>query len=273
MTEHPPKAVLLDLDGTVISGERVIDGAAAGVDRLRAAGLPVLFLTNRATHAPTAHVATLRTGGIDAAAEDVLTSAAITADALGPADGPAIVLGADPLRAALTDAGVEVLTEGNPAAARTVVASASPDLAFEQLTAATRAIAEGAQFVATNPDGARPTPQGPLPGTGAVSAALTAATGTAPTVLGKPNPHVAEAAVERLCRTSDTLTATLAPAECLFVGDNPATDVALGRAVGATTVLLSDEPSQTPGDGDPTPDFCLESLADIPTVLEAVGCV
>jgi 4-nitrophenyl phosphatase len=272
VTEQPPKAVLLDLDGTVISGERLIDGAAAGVDRLRAAGLPVLFFTNRATHAPTAHAATLQEGGIDATAEDVLTSAAITAEALGPADGPAIVLGGDPLRAALTDAGVEVLTDSNPAAVRTVVASVSPDLDFERLTAATRAIAQGAQFVATNPDGARPTPRGPLPETGAVSAALTAATGTTPTVFGKPHPGAAEVAVERLCHANDTVTATLNPAECLLVGDTPATDVALGRAVGATTVLLSDNASNTPQNGDQTPDFRLESLADIPTVLEAVGC-
>jgi ribonucleotide monophosphatase NagD (HAD superfamily) len=62
MTGERPTAAIVDLDGTVVSGRAVIDG----LDALRAAGLPVVFLTNRATDAPNDHAAVLpdaRTAG------------------------------------------------------------------------------------------------------------------------------------------------------------------------------------------------------------------
>jgi len=88
MTGERPTAAIVDLDGTVVSGRAVIDG----LDALRAAGLPVVFLTNRATDAPSDHAAVLR----DAAAADVVTAADIAADRLSASDGPALVLGETP---------------------------------------------------------------------------------------------------------------------------------------------------------------------------------
>jgi len=92
MTGERPTAAIVDLDGTVVSGRAVIDG----LDALRAAGLPVVFLTNRATDAPNDHAAVLRDGGIDAVAPDVVTAADIAADHLSASDGPALVLGETP---------------------------------------------------------------------------------------------------------------------------------------------------------------------------------
>jgi len=268
-----PRAALVDLDGTVVSGDRCIDGAIEGIERLRAAGVPVVFLTNRATDSAADHAAVLRAGGIEAAAEDVVTSAAITAIALDPSDGPALVLGDEPLRTALSDAGVDVIEEADaePTAIETVVVSVDSDLHFARLTLAARAIASGARFVATNPDGARPTPDGIVPETGALSAALTAATGERPTVFGKPNPAAATAALERLRRVeSDRFTAGIGPEDCLLVGDNPSTDIELGERVGATTVLVGDRPpsEQVEGDDGSTPTYHIDSLADIGRVLK-----
>ena len=40
------KAVLLDLSGVIYVGDRVLPGALEAIARLRAAGLPIRFLTN-----------------------------------------------------------------------------------------------------------------------------------------------------------------------------------------------------------------------------------
>lgn len=277
VTAEPPRAALVDLDGTVVSGDEPLDGAATGIAHLRDAGVPTLFVTNRATETAADHAAVLRDAGVDAAERTVLTSAHVAASALEAEDSPALVIGDAPLREALTTAGL-CLTD-DAASARTVVASVDTDLGFDRLTAATRALAGGARFVATNPDGVRPSPDGPIPETGTVAAALRTATGETATVLGKPNPRVARAAVDRLNRTVGV---DVAPHECLVVGDNRATDVELGRRVGATTVLVDD-----PDRGDlsrgatggssaenttlPVPNVTIDSLAEVGTVLETLG--
>jgi HAD superfamily hydrolase (TIGR01450 family) len=273
MTGASPNAALVDLDGTVLSGESVIDGAARGIERLRSAGLPVLFLTNRATHAAEAHASTLREAGIEARASDVLTAGEITAAGFDPDDGPAYVLGTAALRAAIVEAGTETVADPTPEAVGTVVASAAPALDFERLTAATRAVDAGARFVATNPDGARPTPAGLCPEAGAVAAALTAATGRRPTVFGKPNRAVAEAAVTRLRENSEgTLPPDFEPSQFLVIGDNPSTDVELGRRIECPTVLVGAGPPGDAREDTANPDYRIDSLTEIAGVLEALGC-
>ena len=43
------KGYLIDLDGTMFNGDEVIEGAVDFINRLNAANIPYLFLTNNAT--------------------------------------------------------------------------------------------------------------------------------------------------------------------------------------------------------------------------------
>src|SRR5699024_3483602 len=52
--------------------------------------------------------------------------------------------------------------------------------------------------IATNPDVTGPSPDGPLPATGAVAAMITAATGRKPYFVGKPNPVMIRTALHRI---------------------------------------------------------------------------
>lgn len=65
-------ALLLDLDGTVWSGDVAIDGA---VDAISGSGLPALYITNNASRSPWDVAAKLRAHGLPANAADVVTSA------------------------------------------------------------------------------------------------------------------------------------------------------------------------------------------------------
>ena len=90
---------------------------------------------------------------------------------------------------------------------------------FEAVTTAIRLITAGARFVATNPDATGPSHDGILPATGAVAALMTRATGVDPYFVGKPNPLMMRAALNRLQAHSETTT---------MIGDRMDTDIVAG---------------------------------------------
>jgi hypothetical protein len=82
-------------------------------------------------------------------------------------------------------------------------------------------------LVATNSDASYPAPDGLWPGAGAILAAVTTATGATPTVVGKPNRPLLEAAAER--------TGARRP---LMVGDRIDTDVVGAARMGWDSLLV-----------------------------------
>lgn len=73
------RGVLLDIAGVLLDNGRALPGASDALAQLRAAGLPVRFLTN-STHSPGAGVLrALRDAGLDAAEDELLTPAAAAA--------------------------------------------------------------------------------------------------------------------------------------------------------------------------------------------------
>ncbi|MGH9061461.1 MAG: HAD-IIA family hydrolase, partial [Acidimicrobiales bacterium] len=160
---------VLDLDGVVWLAGRPIPGAPETVRRLRHAGERVLFLTNNAGPTLAEHVATLERAGVEAVSDELVTSAQAAASVLRPGSTAAMV-GGPGLHEALVHRGVEVVAAtASPAA---VVAGRSPQLDYDELARASAAIRAGARFVATNTDATVPTPDGVVPGAGAVIAYL-----------------------------------------------------------------------------------------------------
>src|SRR5258708_22413891 len=75
-------AVVLDLDGVVWLGDEPLPGAADAVVRFRAAGLAVGFMTNNSSLPVAGYVEKLARLGVEAAEDEVLTSALATAHLL-----------------------------------------------------------------------------------------------------------------------------------------------------------------------------------------------
>ena len=73
------RGFLMDLDGTVYMGERLIEGARAFFDVLRAQGKPWLFLTNNSSKDAAQYVAKLTRLGLPTELSQVLTSGEATA--------------------------------------------------------------------------------------------------------------------------------------------------------------------------------------------------
>ncbi|MGH2697469.1 MAG: HAD-IIA family hydrolase, partial [Actinomycetota bacterium] len=223
------RAVLLDLDGVLYRGDGAVPGAAEVVAELRAAGKRIVFLTNNSARTPEQVAAKLRGLGIEAAPDEVVTSARPTAR-LVAADGrtpTAYVIGRDGVRAALAEAGVEVL-DGSPERADFVVVGWDGDVGYDELRVASVLARRGARLVATNDDASYPAPGGELwPGAGALLAAVETASGRTATVVGKPHRPLFD---EALAQAGTT--------EALMVGDRVETDIAGAVAAGIDAVLV-----------------------------------
>lgn len=222
----PPRAVVCDLDGVVWLAHREIPGASDAVNRLRGAGADILFVTNASfttVGEVESHLARL---GIEAGGR-VLTSAMAAA---GAVDRGATVLlcGGDGLREELEKRDCRVsLAHEVPGTTETydaVVVGLYRQFDYQVLSDCMRAVRNGARLVASNADNSYPTPDGPIPGGGAVLAAIAVAAGVEPLVTGKPHGPMVDLVRNRLGDTPASRT--------VVIGDKVATDGHLARELG-----------------------------------------
>ncbi|WP_322922096.1 TIGR01457 family HAD-type hydrolase [Paenibacillus campi] len=221
------KGLLIDLDGTLYHGNRVIPGAADWIKRLQQAGTPYLFVTNNSSRTPEGVAAHMRELGIDATAEQVCTSALAAAAYIAKQKPGATVhvIGEPGLLSAVTDAGLSV-SANKP---DYVLQGIDRSFTYDKLTIALRLISEGAIFVLTNPDLQLPSHDGLLPGAGTLGAAISAATAVEPIVIGKPSSILMEYALEQIGLPAE---------DTIVIGDNMLTDIAAGVAAGCQTILV-----------------------------------
>jgi HAD superfamily hydrolase (TIGR01450 family) len=213
---------VIDLDGVIWLADQPIPGSADAVGRLRRAGIGVLFATNNASPTVSQLVGRLADAGIEAGAGEIVTSAQAAASMLAPGS-VAMVCADDGVREALAERGVAVSDDGPVDA---VVVGWTRRFDFALLAQAATAVRAGARLIGTNEDPTHPTPQGLLPGSGAILAAVATAAQAEPEVAGKPHPPMA------------ALLRARAPDAQVMVGDRPSTDGALARRMGLRFALV-----------------------------------
>jgi len=258
------RAFLLDLDGVLYRGKTPLPGAARFIADLQALRVPFMFITNNSTQTPSQYMAKLGRMGVRVPEEALLTSSLATADHLScvaPPGSPLYVIGEVGLLEAVEERGF-VIT-GDHRAARYVVVGHDTALTWRKLADATLAIRAGAAFVATNPDRTLPTEEGLLPGAGATLAALEAASGVVPLVVGKPEVTIFRLALARL---------DVQPEVTAMVGDRWDTDILGGNRAGLSTiaVLSGVDTADVFAQTMPRPDFLFEDLAELHTAWRSV---
>ncbi len=252
------RGVILDLDGTVYRGAEAVPGAAEFICGLRARGIVIRYVTNRANR-PVGEVADQLQGmGLACSTADVVTSAEATAAYLKP--GRVYVIGEAGLLEALERHGF-TLDDRNP---DYVIVSFDRGFTYQKLATAVRLIGRGVPFVATNPDRALRVEDGISPGTGSLVAAVEAATNVKPLVIGKP---------ERLIFDMTLKDMGLAGEEVIAVGDNLDTDIPAGAAAGMRTALILTGIS-TRADlatAAVVPTWVVDSFAELAAIIDACG--
>ncbi len=227
MGERSITSWLMDVDGVLVHETSALPGAGQFLARLRELERPYMLLTNNSMYTRRDLAARLAASGIEVPEESIWTSAAATADFLEHQrpQGTAFVVGESGLTTALYQSGY-TLTEREP---EYVVLGETRTYSFERITQAIRLIRNGARFIATNPDTIGPSPDGPLPATGAVAALVTRATGVEPYFVGKPNPLMMRSALNALQAHSETTA---------MIGDRMDTDIVAGIEAGLETILV-----------------------------------
>lgn len=225
------KAMIVDLDGCVYRGDRLVPGSREALEAVKARGVEVLFLTNNSSKTSEEYCAKLEAMGVRCRPEEVLTSGEATALHILRDAGPSRILAVtgEGFKEYCERVGHVVLPPERWREAEYVVVGLDRSLDYGKLRAAVRAVMEGARFVATNTDRTLPASDGFDPGAGAIVAAIREATGKEPFVVGKPSKIIMEIGLERLGAKAG---------ETLVVGDRVETDVMAGKAVGAATALV-----------------------------------
>ncbi|HUS61045.1 MAG TPA: HAD hydrolase-like protein, partial [Acidimicrobiales bacterium] len=200
-----------------------IEGSAAAVARLREAGERTVFLTNNAEPTMAQLLDRLAAVGIDAMAEDLLTSPMAAATLLE--SGTQVLLVAGPGVAEAVVAAGATITE-DPDRAEVVIVGRTKAFDFDLLALASRALHHGARLVATNADPTYPTPEGLEPGNGALVAAVAAAGLVEAVIAGKPHEPMANLVRGRVADVE------------VIVGDQPLTDGLLAERLGVDFALV-----------------------------------
>ena len=242
-------AVFLDLDGCLWFGERLADGATALVEGLRRSGRKVAFLTNTSNRRAAQVAAKLCDLGVEAAEADVILPLEALAAHPWLGSRPQVwFLGPSVVRGLVGELATLAAT---PEDAELLVLGRDPEMTYDDLADALQVLVRGGRMLALNVDPRVPVENGRmLPGTGAVAAALTYASGVRPEVVGKPSQAFFDTALRRLAAT---------PERSVIVGDTLDADVAGGAAAGMRTVLVGDA-SPSSCDPAPVPDFWVPDL-------------
>ena len=222
------KSYLIDMDGVLVQGRRLVPGASDFLARLRAGGCPFLVLTNNSIFTPGDLSHRLRASGLEVERDCIFTSAMATAAFLRtqrPSGGTAFVIGESGLTSVLHAAGFTLADSG----VDYVVLGEQQSYDLDSITRGIQLISGGAHFIATNPDASFPRDTGLAPACGAMAALMEKASGVAAFFIGKPNPLMMRTALNHLGAHSEN---------AVMVGDNMATDIIGGVESGMETVLV-----------------------------------
>jgi glycerol 3-phosphatase-2 len=250
---RPYDHVLVDLDGCVWVGDAPTPRAQEAITALREAHKGIAFVTNDGRHADEEYVRKLWRLGFQASREEIVTVGGAIQHVLADSGHrTAYVIGSPSVHRHVADAGLRILNASDLAVRADVVVVAGHDgFDFGELRGAVQAVLRGATVLCAGRDMTFPMPDGPWPGTGAVVAAIEAATGATAHSVGKPEPQLFLTALDRLGR-----------GRAIVIGDNLDADAAGARAAGldCAIVLTGASTQAMAAIAEPPPTLVADSL-------------
>lgn len=216
------KGYLIDLDGTLLSGNHLLPDAKWLLEQVKGR---FMLVSNNAEHTPQQLSRRLKRLGLNVDAGHIVLAGTAAIERLA-SDLPGaglLLIGSPALQRYARNKGL-VLTNHRPDA---VLVTRDRHFSYRKIALAAEAIRQGAALYVAAPDLSHPGPNGePIPETGALAAAIISCAGYCEaTVIGKPEPALFEMACARL---------NILPEQAMMIGDNPQTD-----GLGATRLNMA----------------------------------
>ena len=271
------RALLLDMDGVIVSAGQLIPGAAAAIADLEAHGFPYRIVTNTSAVSRARLAQWAGRLGVVIPAERFLSalsaSAAYTARAFP--GGPLYVLASDDAKTEFV--GQHLLSHEEAArpdarAAAVVVGDSPEEATYENLNHAFRLVLRGAVLVGMHRNPWWLTAAGPTLDSGSFVVGLEFSAGVRARIAGKPSPSFYSSAVTDLRRQVGR---DLARRDIAMVGDDIRSDVLAAKRAGLRGIFAAsgkhgpaDLAAAERGRGGGRPDAVAPSLAEVVAALD-----
>ncbi len=222
------QGVILDMDGVLWKDNEALVDFPTLFETIKRRNIKVTLATNNSTRTVHQYLQKISGFGVNLEEWQIINSPMAVAEYLRkkfPGGGAVYVIGEDGLQKSLEEhrfyhCDKEILA---------VVVGMDRKLTFEKLKKACLFIRQGKPFIGTNPDLTFPTPDGLVPGTGAILKCLEVSTNVTPILLGKPEPFMLEVARERMGTNKENT---------LVIGDRLETDILGGQKAGFKTAIV-----------------------------------
>ncbi len=222
------KSVILDLDGTVYEGSRLINGADIAIAEMRDKGIKVIFCTNNSSR-PVIDISNkLNSMGIDCNEEDVVSSAFLAIRyAVDNRLEKVYFCGSDRMKDEFMRNDIDLC---KPEECRNLIIGMDTEYDYKKMTYGVRAALKAKNIIICNEDRLYPTEDGMMPGCGAmVSSILSVTQKKYDIILGKPGTAMMSFISKKY---------GFRPEEMMVIGDTETSDVAMANAYGSPSLLV-----------------------------------
>jgi len=221
-----PKIIFFDMDGTLYLGEKVFDGSAEIISRLKKKEVKCVFLSNNSSKNRKEYLEKLQILNIPADMDDIFTSLNATILKMKSEGVEKIYpLGTPAFEDELKENGF-VLTDKNP---DVVLLGFDKTINYRKIETAYKHLVKGVRYISTHPDILCPTEEGFIPDAGSFMAMFEKATGRMPEVVGKPNIGMLSYIMQKH---------GFAGRDACMVGDRLYTDMQMALDAGVVSVLV-----------------------------------
>lgn len=250
------RGVLIDLDGVLYVGTKVIEGAMEAVSEIRARGLACRFITNSSTLSLASLQNKLQKLGLQVAREEIFSApqAALTHVRQHGNGRCRLLLAEDVMQ------DFAAIVQSDEAPDYVVIGDIGDAWSYALLNDTFRCLMQGAQLIAIHKNKFWQTEQGLQMDIGGFISALEYASGVQATIIGKPSVDFFQAALQDM---------RLPASQVVVIGDDIDSDVGGGQQAGLRGVLVrTGKYRQAYAEKSPVkPDLVLESIKDFPAVL------
>jgi 4-nitrophenyl phosphatase len=259
------RGILIDIDGTLMRGRQLIEGAGEFLQFLEEEELPYLIVSNN-TKSPFRYVELFRDKELNIGEEHILTCTSTTKSYLDENKDikTAYVIGKPDLVDVVGEAGVRILADASGVdigeVADAVIVGGDFDLTYKKLKDGVLHLQNGSILIGSNGDMLIPTEEGLVPEAGMTLAALEAGSGTKPIILGKPMEYFFKIAISKLKKSED-----IGISEVVMLGDRLDTDIKGAIDFGIKSILVETGVDNNTGIEKKNiyPDLVVEDLIEL----------